>query len=136
MARDKGASSPNITTVPSAALLPLDRIHRGLWGHLWGNRSPQNKLECISADAAGRLRGLGDVLLTVGLCAPTPKHEIDKFSFLAETAFDIADALAAGLKAVRQAEDAAEAAVDETRDRASAKKTKRRRKAHGRRAAA
>ena len=125
-ARETARQHPNATnTPPSAAISPLDRIHRGLWGHLWGGRSPQNKLECICDDASRRLRGLGDVLLTVGLCQTTPKHEIDKFHFLAETAFDVADALAAGLKAVRQAED-----------RANAKKTKRRRKARGRRAGA
>jgi hypothetical protein len=131
-ARDTGRTRPNTTTSPSPAIAPLDRIHRGLWGHIWVGRSPQNKLECICDDASRRLRGLGDVLLTVGLCETTPKHEIDKFHFLAETAFDVADALAAGLKAVRQAEDAAE----EAEDRANAKKTKRRRKAHGRRAGA
>jgi hypothetical protein len=113
----------------------MDRIHRGLWAHLWSDRSPQNKLECICADASGRLRGLGDVLLTVGLCATTPKHDIDKFHFFAETAFDIADALAAARGAVRQAADAAERAEDLARDRANAKRAKRRRKAASKRRA-
>jgi hypothetical protein len=123
------------TTLPPAAIPPLDRIHRGIWADLWKERSPENRLECICSDASRRLHGLGDILLSLGMSATTSKHETNKFHFLAETAFDIADALAAAHDAVRLADDAAELVEEEARDR-EAKAAKRRRKALKRRASA
>jgi hypothetical protein len=136
MARNTGTTWPDtITTSPPAAIPPLDRIHRGIWADLWKERSPENRLECICSDASRRLHGLGDILLTMGLCATTPKHETNKFHFLAETAFDIADALAAAHDAAQQAADAAELVEVEARA-FEAKAAKRRRKALKRRASA
>jgi hypothetical protein len=107
-----------------------------LWRHLWADRSPENKAACICSDASRRLRGLGDILISIGMSATESRHELHKFGFLAETVFDIAAALDAAHDAIRRSEDAAEKAEEEAEDRADAKKTKRRRKAHGRRAGA
>jgi hypothetical protein len=134
-AGDTGASRPDTTTAPAPAIPPLDNIHRGLWRHLWADRSPENKAACNCSDASRRLRGLGDILVSIGMSATESRHELHKFGFLAETVFDIAAALDAAHDAIWRSEDAAEKA-EEAEDRASAKKTKRRRKGHGRRAAA
>jgi hypothetical protein len=133
-ARDTGAARPDTTTSPPA-VPPLGSIHRGIWAHIWADRSPESKLSCTATDASRRLKGLGDVLLSIATCQTASKHDLEKFSFLAEAVNDIADALTAALEGVRQARRAAELVEDEARDR-EAKAAKRRRKALKRRARA
>jgi hypothetical protein len=54
----------------------------------------------------GCVAWLADDLRTLGLCPTTPRHDLDKFSFLAETTDDIANALNNGVTAVRASWDA------------------------------
>jgi hypothetical protein len=98
----------------------------------WAERDLNSKAFATATEAAHRLRGLANVLYGIGI---STEHRREEMSFLGAAAKDIALALERVNKAIWNSweeRDAKHAAKSD----AKTKKTKRRRKAHGRRAGA